>query len=697
MNYFNQFINDLLTEVSYRTKEGIVDLKKSEHLTILSEVLDEMGLWEIKGELFSKLFEAEEKFYAVSKDSGKVVDFDSEENRDAAIKAGTHEKAKDADKTSDNKSGKVDSNDFTHDPTGKQNNTNIEAKSDILTSFANEKDNILKGDVSPPGTGGSAIGEMYGGTAIQDFDLTEDEFIKKHFEDVKNSEISVGMDDDNIKSWLKVAYKTGQSEINELKTNSKYRYKQPQSQPYPVPVMDPVNEAGNARKKLINLFEIKLKEAEEAGDKKEITHYKRQLFFIKKRKDTDTGVLYETTNGFIGFKHTSNKKGFNDPVFNSTVNQRGEVMKSSVEGVSNDYNFNEDESNKIESNIDKTVQTAVISIQEAGKGPSGALESNVSDTRELSSKHKLGNQFKNFGAGQKGRSNYLEDEIKAEMATNTKTGKKVNKILQEWGLEQPYSDDDIAAAVLELSKRGDTTGRVTTMVVKLSDNIKLARDVYNRLRKQNPNLSDDEIKEKVLETINGYKNNNGIPFNRESLNSLLSPDLDWLEKVGAQTRDAMGAAHEQIVTDLTNADEDWQRQNSPNEPQPPVNGPHTQSYIQSYMKQMHWDRYILGDEDDIGDMNIAGKTVNSTMIRGCLAELSGYSGNLDSKEDRDGLMSHLRKTMRISSESQSLTFNNVKSGKTIEIGKESYRTKGVGNNSLLGNFGKDLQSCLKSK
>ena len=95
MNYFNQFINDLLTEVSYRTKEGIVDLKKSEHLTILSEVLDELGLWEIKSELFQNLFEAEEKFYAVSKDSGKVVDFDSEENRDAAIKAGTHTKTKD--------------------------------------------------------------------------------------------------------------------------------------------------------------------------------------------------------------------------------------------------------------------------------------------------------------------------------------------------------------------------------------------------------------------------------------------------------------------------------------------------------------------------------------------------------------------------------------------------------------------------
>ena len=132
-------------------------------------------------------------------------------------------------------------------------------------------------------------------------------------------------------------------------------------------------------------------------------------------------------------------------------------------------------------------------------------------------------------------------------------------------------------------------------------------------------------------------------------------------------------------------------------PQPPVNGPHTQAYIQSYMKQMHWDRYILGEEEDIGDMNIGGKSVNSTMIRGCLAELSGYTGDLDSEEGKQQLMAHLRKTMRVSSESQSLTFNGEKNDKPIEIGKEQYRTKGVGNNGILGNFGKDLQKCLKSK
>jgi hypothetical protein len=54
-----QIISDIITEVSYRSKEGVVDFKNPDHISILSEVLDEMGLSVIKNELFQNLFEAE--------------------------------------------------------------------------------------------------------------------------------------------------------------------------------------------------------------------------------------------------------------------------------------------------------------------------------------------------------------------------------------------------------------------------------------------------------------------------------------------------------------------------------------------------------------------------------------------------------------------------------------------------------------
>lgn len=56
---FEQIINDIITEVSYRSKEGIVDFKNPEHISILSEILDELDLSEIKNELFHNLFEAD--------------------------------------------------------------------------------------------------------------------------------------------------------------------------------------------------------------------------------------------------------------------------------------------------------------------------------------------------------------------------------------------------------------------------------------------------------------------------------------------------------------------------------------------------------------------------------------------------------------------------------------------------------------
>ena len=59
MVYFKQFISDLITEVSYRTDSGIVNFENPDHISILSEVLDEIGLSDIKHELFQNLFEAE--------------------------------------------------------------------------------------------------------------------------------------------------------------------------------------------------------------------------------------------------------------------------------------------------------------------------------------------------------------------------------------------------------------------------------------------------------------------------------------------------------------------------------------------------------------------------------------------------------------------------------------------------------------
>ena len=76
---------------------------------------------------------------------------------------------------------------------------------------------------------------------------------------------------------------------------------------------------------LVKLMERKIKE-----DPKNKKHYEKQLNYINNLKETDTGVLYETTDGTIGFKHTSNKKSYADPHNNTSVDEKIIAMEKTL-------------------------------------------------------------------------------------------------------------------------------------------------------------------------------------------------------------------------------------------------------------------------------------------------------------------------------------------------------------------------------
>lgn len=104
----NELIKELLSELSYRSKEGYPKLDNREQISILAEILDEWGYTEIKNELIENLLEADdETFTATKKDTKQTVAFDSEAARDAAIEKGTHTKKEDSEED-DSKEKKKD-------------------------------------------------------------------------------------------------------------------------------------------------------------------------------------------------------------------------------------------------------------------------------------------------------------------------------------------------------------------------------------------------------------------------------------------------------------------------------------------------------------------------------------------------------------------------------------------------------------
>lgn len=51
----NEFIEELLTELSYRSKKGYPDFNDSDHIQLMAEILDDWGLTEIKDELINNI------------------------------------------------------------------------------------------------------------------------------------------------------------------------------------------------------------------------------------------------------------------------------------------------------------------------------------------------------------------------------------------------------------------------------------------------------------------------------------------------------------------------------------------------------------------------------------------------------------------------------------------------------------------
>jgi len=116
-------------------------------------------------------------------------------------------------------------------------------------------------------------------------------------------------------------------------------------------------------------------------------------------------------------------------------------------------------------------------------------------------------------------------------------------------------------------------------------------------------------------------------------------------------------------------------------------GPNEQSYTKSFMKRMHWDRYIDGIDDDKKMIEIGDKAYSPKDFRNCLGELTGWDGEGDLKD-------HIKKNMRITPGTMKLSF--VSKGKTVEIGDDTWRTAGD-LSKIAGGLGNDMQKCLGSK
>ena len=170
-----------------------------------------------------------------------------------------------------------------------------------------------------------------------------------------------------------------------------------------------------------------------------------------------------------------------------------------------------------------------------------------------------------------------------------------------------------------------------------------------------------------------------INFDDESVNTSIQIKQD--------EKDAVNSAHKKVVSDITEADKEQ------GFPKDGKNGPHTQGYISTVMKAMHFDSYIDGgDGKMIIQMGIRG--AKPTHIRNCLAEQSGFGTDVKSPEQRKELKKYLREKCRIDSESGAI-FVKSPDGER-QIAEDTWRTAGTSQKVASG-FGNEMRDCIKGK
>ena len=538
-----------------------------------------------------------------------------------------------------------------------KNNSEFDASENkqqfAIETISARNEDINKAHMLPPGTPGSSFAENNGAKYINNFfngGVTKEK-VDAAMEEMMQTPLAQKIQPESVrKAWAQVAVRTAVNEAQTLQNVASYNAKKPQPDGLPQgAIMDKQNKA-----MVQKLLESKRDEAIANGDKKSEAHYKKQLSYLDKLKETDTGIIYETNDGTIGFKHTSNKKTFKDPHSNSSPAKVIESMRKTMgDKLSPELEKTFKESEQLLADSNQTVINDTKTFVES--------QSKKSPEQKSAENEAIGNVLSNYPLAGGGKKDYINGP---DGVTNKPWFKTY---ATEKGLEKPYSNDAVLDAVYENASSDNPDQNALDTVLKISEMV----------QKINPN------------NIGNYAKKYGIT--PEQLGDIVK-STEPLKETGSKRREVMVVVHKKIVDGIQKADASDPNvyPNNPNG----ENGPHQQAYVNDFLGRMHFTSYVMGERDGVSSHNIDGKNVEPSFYRECLAQLTAFKGDTETPEGREALVSHLRKGLRVSPENDSITFQD---GKTkAKIGTETYRTKGK-SKGVLGYLGPDLQKCLSNK
>lgn len=172
--------------------------------------------------------------------------------------------------------------------------------------------------------------------------------------------------------------------------------------------------------------------------------------------------------------------------------------------------------------------------------------------------------------------------------------------------------------------------------------------------------------------------NGGVDFKSKSVQTSI--------QIKQAEKDAVASAHQNVVDNIIEADGGPKKSGEDN-------GPHAQGYVDTVMDAMHFNTYIDGgDKKMIVQMGIRG--AQPSQVRGCLAEQSGFKGDVSDKKGKEALKDHLRKRCRIDQSNGNILIQDEGQERTLAM--DTWRTAGTSQKVASG-FGDDMRDCIMNK
>mgnify|MGYP003134988146 FL=1 len=695
MQHISEIIENILVEWAYRVHDGMPNPKNAQHIQQLRESMEELNLPnKVIYEVIQNL---------INEDEGGLSDEEKEKakkmnlvhlGRGAYGKEGgeaTHQSvdgklvAKDDREEPEKETKppmKIDKN-----PMDKGGDTEEEQKSTTEKITQNASD-IFNDNVTGKGGGTTSLQEEIAGIsrkmAIEHPDDTPEQHQERIAQHIKDNYGNTKYGSKDQTNLIKKSA-SGQQTMNKIRANKNMKFADNQPEGFPIQVTFTEGGTDAVRSEL----ERKLEEAKKSGDTEAISHYETELEYFKKHAtketgvegDGDTGIMYVDTDGRIRMIYISNKQGLKDPHANATVKSATEAIKSSAEPGTNVEALSEE--------LDAAVKGGINANGDMVKSFRADIDVNKEELNNAPL-NKIGTKLLT------GRAEFVDKTTDSYVKAAAKNP-QVKDYIKKNNLDK-NNPEHIIEAAMAVTGTGESDGlggskkqAANKLVFKM---LTASASIRGKMQKLIPPKSPEEAAEAVANLKQRGKPLMGGNLSAADCLSIYNNKaLEKLEQNIQTRKDAMQTAHENMynrVVELDVAHHQGQGLSSDDAIEKYNNeaGPHEQTYTKSFMKRMHWDRYIDGVDDNKKMIEIGDKAYSTKDFRDCLGELSDWDGKGDLKE-------HLQKNMRITPGTMKLSFV-TKKGKTIELGDDTWRTAGD-LSKIAGGLGKDMRECLGKK